>query len=934
MKKYFLNFTTACILIALLFIFSGCSGKSGAGSSGGASSLSTGNLTMSFNYPPKGKYIPSNTSTIQISITGSGLSSASVTTVNYGTTSVTITNLPLGNKTAQISSLDSMGNVLTIGNITFIIEAGKTVSSSATLGISFNDSGFTPSTLTIPTNNWLCFYNNSSNPHNIIFSGVNAVYNIPANSTQSIYLDSSGSFNIYLDSTSGASMSLAVQNSPQILSISPASGAVGSFVTITGVNFGATQGASTVKFNGTSATAITSWSATEIACAVPTGAVTGNIVVTVGGIASNGVSFTVTSSGPQILSLNPVSGTVGTTVTITGNNFGSSQGLSTVKFNGTTATLITSWAAGQVVCKVPNGAATGNVIVTVGGVDSNGFSFTVSAPSPVAWSTEWMGVGASIQSVWGTAANDIFAVGNSGKIIHYDGTKWSEMTSPTAQTLYYVWGMASNDVFAVGNAGTIIHYDGSSWSAQASGTAQNLFCVYGTASNNVFAVGNTGANRHYDGTSWGDGPIADGNNFYSVFAASSSVLYIGGGNWRFYKTINGGVGWANVSTAPTPATVWGLWASGPDDVFLICGSNGLVLHYDGLSVTSFGDVTGATAFVNDGWGTSGSNVYVVANNGGIYNYNGAAWSGTIPSSNAMYGIWGLLANNIYAVGASSTILNYNGTSWNDMTAQDNANHMLGVWGVDENDIFAVGFSGTIIRKQNGGNWVKMISGTSDDFRGVWGTNASNVFAVGENGTIKRFDGASWSAMASPTVDTLMGIWGTSTSDIFITDNAGKVWHYDGAAWSEQLSVALTSMRGIWGTAGNDVFAVGNSGKIYHYDGSSWSLQASGTASTLYGVWGTAWNDVFVAGESGKILHYNGAAWSSQVSGTADTLQSIWGTESGNVYAGGLSGTMLRYNGTAWSAQVSGITQDIGSIWGSGSANIYAAATSGKIIRGQ
>jgi len=66
-------------------------------------------------------------------------------------------------------------------------------------------------------------------------------------------------------------------------------------VTITGTNFGATQGASTVTFNGTAAT-VTSWSATSIVAPVPNGATTGNVVVTVGGVASNGVNFTVNSS--------------------------------------------------------------------------------------------------------------------------------------------------------------------------------------------------------------------------------------------------------------------------------------------------------------------------------------------------------------------------------------------------------------------------------------------------------------------------------------------------------------------------------------------------------------------------------------------------------------------------------------------------------------
>jgi len=75
---------------------------------------------------------------------------------------------------------------------------------------------------------------------------------------------------------------------------------------------------------------------------------------------------------------------VGTPVTINGANFGAAQGTSTVKFNGTTATP-TSWSAASIVAPVPAGATTGNVVVTVGGVASNGVGFTVIADttSPV-----------------------------------------------------------------------------------------------------------------------------------------------------------------------------------------------------------------------------------------------------------------------------------------------------------------------------------------------------------------------------------------------------------------------------------------------------------------------------------------------------------------------------------------------------------------------
>src|SRR5215813_6164436 len=57
-------------------------------------------------------------------------------------------------------------------------------------------------------------------------------------------------------------------NVPYISGLSVASGPVGTSVTITGSKFGATQGASTVTFNGTAGTP-TSWSDTGIVAPVP-----------------------------------------------------------------------------------------------------------------------------------------------------------------------------------------------------------------------------------------------------------------------------------------------------------------------------------------------------------------------------------------------------------------------------------------------------------------------------------------------------------------------------------------------------------------------------------------------------------------------------------------------------------------------------------------
>jgi hypothetical protein len=89
----------------------------------------------------------------------------------------------------------------------------------------------------------------------------------------------------------------------------------------------------------------------------------------------------------------------------------------------------------------------------------------------------------SANGVWAIAPHDAFLVGSSGGILHFDGTKWSAMTSPTSQSLWDVWGNSSSNVYAVGDGG-ILHYDGTTWtiikntgSRQVWGVGTDLFVI-------------------------------------------------------------------------------------------------------------------------------------------------------------------------------------------------------------------------------------------------------------------------------------------------------------------------------------------------------------------------------------------------------------------------------------------------------------------------
>lgn len=60
--------------------------------------------------------------------------------------------------------------------------------------------------------------------------------------------------------------------------------------------------------------------------------------------------------------------------------------------------------------------------------------------------------------LWGTAADDIYTVGQGGRMLHYDGADWTSLTTPTGESLLDVWGPSADEIFVVGENGTILRY--------------------------------------------------------------------------------------------------------------------------------------------------------------------------------------------------------------------------------------------------------------------------------------------------------------------------------------------------------------------------------------------------------------------------------------------------------------------------------------------
>jgi len=268
--------------------------------------------------------------------------------------------------------------------------------------------------------------------------------------------------------------------------------------------------------------------------------------------------------------------------------------------------------------------------------------------------------------VWGTSHSDVFVVGASGTILHFDGGTWSPMNAGTDGDLYLVgvWGADGADVFAVGD-GEILHYDGAAWTISAkSPLYSGLSGVWGVSGTDVFAVG-IGKILHYDGSSWSNAPGGEKLEGAAVWGASGSDVFAAG------NSTNG-------------AAVW---------------------HYDGSSwgasaIPGYDTYPGDASF-SDVWGASGSDVYVVgytldSSNDGIplmLHFDGAAWH-VFQYGPAVYSMWGTSSGDIFAVGAGLAV-HFDGNSWHSISAgyHGGAN---AVWASSYSDAYAVGNNGLIL----------------------------------------------------------------------------------------------------------------------------------------------------------------------------------------------------------------------------------------------
>ncbi len=270
-------------------------------------------------------------------------------------------------------------------------------------------------------------------------------------------------------------------------------------------------------------------------------------------------------------------------------------------------------------------------------------------------------------TIWGSSPNDVYGVGfnnaSAVTIWHYDGNSWTDVKLDVFGinpiVLSCIYGFSSNDIWAVGwrgdlgspNSGAIIHYDGSKWSEAniIKGGALNDIC--GSSPNDIWACGFWGIVYHYDGTKWDKDSLSvympQGAEFQLLnIRESKNIAYATGVKYEnsigftyyFFKQVNKSWQIIDSLVSGSGTFAWGtkLWESPEGNLFSFRDG---VFKWNG---NSWDDVFLEPYALESLDGTSEQNVFAVGNYGIAYHYNGSDWYQfqQLKNENIVYtGVW-------------------------------------------------------------------------------------------------------------------------------------------------------------------------------------------------------------------------------------------------------------------------------------------------------
>ncbi len=615
---------------------------------------------------------------------------------------------------------------------------------------------------------------------------------------------------------------------PVIESVSPASGAVGTQVTVTGLLFAATPAGNTVRFNGVSASVLSA-TATSLVVVVPAGATTGRIqVTTAGGTGASPAPFTV------------LAGLGAAWTTRLAGPRGSQSGLA---FTGSRFAVVGSGAGFQ-------DSADGRV-----------WSVTsaLSTAADVAWD------GALMVAVGGP-----YWVQTSG-----DGMGWSMRMLPSGSTSLHGVARSPSAWVAVGDGGTVLSSpDAITWTKRDSGTTSDLRSV--TWDGSLFvAVGTDGAvSTSADGLAWTHQAAPTTDSFTTVGSSASIIVattFPYAGSTSALLTSPDGVSWTPRATGIHPFNRL-IDAGGQ---FVGIGDYTSAISADGLAWTTTGVVPGiAESLVHTG------TEYVAAGvdrdgSGAIFDsMDGLTWS-MRAADHQLVALARRPSDGLLLAAGSDTVRTSSdgGATWRldwlTPTLSENYPILDVVWSPSASAFIAL--------VQVAANQYAYGSSDGRSFTSLGYVPCSGALAVSPAGLLVATgtslsgacvatspDGATWTPGTAPSGGLLRKAYWTGTQFLAVGSGGALATSTDGASWTSRTSGVSATLNGAAASAAM-VVVVGDGGAIVTSGdgGSTWTPRVSGTPFSLRRVVWTGAEFLAVGGAGTLLRSPDGVTWTTQ-----------------------------------------------------------------------
>lgn len=538
--------------------------------------------------------------------------------------------------------------------------------------------------------------------------------------------------------------------------------------------------------------------------------------------------------------------------------------------------------------------------------------------------------GNSLHAVWASADDDVWAAGQAGTLLHFDGQRWVKQALPTRHTITALWGSARNDVWAVGEKGTILHWNGSAWTSVASPTSGELTALWGLGRNEVRATARdyetwTGAVLRWNGTAWSVETALEGyfDRPSGIWGRAGNDYWVAGNCSYSCDLLHwNGSGLERVTAIDPYDHVRGIWGASADDAWAWGWKS--LYHWDGTTWTRWPSTPSDE--IRAIWGPRPNDLWM-STDVGTFRWDGVAWSASPSQIGFAAASFHSAAGGMpFAVGPWGQVARYDGARWVELGSRiDSLPVTFGdVWGSAPDDVWVVGTDETSevgqgrVFRWNGRHWAIADDGALPPANSVWGFGANDVWAGGSH-----WDGVAW----MQTGPELKAMWGATPNDIWGASE-GKLHRWDGSTWTT-VDVGYFYPAAVFGTSISDVWFAGGDLAL-HWNGSAITREPKLTMG-VRGLWGSSGRDLWAVGYSlsfeGAVSHWHGDAWRQWGVG-ARPLRGACGRNADEVWAVGEE--IGRWNGSAWSHGSEGV--DLNRCWVSGRGDVWAVGPGGAILR--